>query len=84
MENEAHKKRVKNKYDKYIHSRFFFEGDRVLVYDKDKDPLGACKFKSMWLGPYIITRVLEKGTYALYYYEGKKLVDPRNEIYLKY
>ena len=41
--------------------RTFSEGDLVLVYDKDKDTLGASKFKPLWYGPYIISKVLKKG-----------------------
>jgi hypothetical protein len=45
--------------------RVFSEGDLVLVYDQDKDPLGAGKFKPMWFGPFIVKEVLKKGTYHL-------------------
>ena len=41
LANEAHKKRVKCHYDQSVHPRIFFEGDLVLVYDQDKDPLGV-------------------------------------------
>ena len=33
----------------------FSEGDLVLVYDQDKDTLGAGKFEPLWYGPYIIS-----------------------------
>eukprot|EP00253_Pinus_taeda_P022667 PITA_22667 len=45
--NEAHKKRVKTQYDKAVRPRVSSEGDLVLVYDQDKDTLGAGKFKPM-------------------------------------
>eukprot|EP00253_Pinus_taeda_P033022 PITA_33022 len=63
--NEAHKKRVKMQYDKSVRPRVFSEGDLVLVYDQDKDTLGVGKFKPMWCSPFIIKRVLEKGSYEL-------------------
>jgi hypothetical protein len=47
LANEAHKQRVKCKYDRSIHPQIFSEGDLVLVYDQDKDPLGVRKFKPM-------------------------------------
>ena len=81
--NEAHKKMVKTQYDKAIHPRVFYEGDLVLVYDQDKDALGAGKFKPMWYGPFIIKWVLEQGAYELIDFEGNKLVEPRNGLYLK-
>jgi hypothetical protein len=52
--NEAHKQKVKCQYDQSIHPQIFSEGDLVLVYDQDKDPLGAGKFKRMWFEPFII------------------------------
>jgi hypothetical protein len=48
--NEAHKLRVKCQYDRSVRPMVLFEGDLVLVYDQDKDPLGAGKFKPMWFG----------------------------------
>ena len=48
--NQAHKKRVK--------PRVFSEGELVLLWDLDKEPLGARKFKAMWLGPYVVPKVL--------------------------
>jgi hypothetical protein len=61
----------------------FSEGDLVLVYDQDKDPLGAGKFKPMWFGPFIIKEVLKKGAYHLVDFEGNALAEPRNGLYLK-
>ena len=61
--NEAHKNRVKNKYDKSVKPRVFSEGELVLLWDQDKEPLGAGKFKAMWLGPYVMSKVLNKGAY---------------------
>lgn len=52
--NEAHKKRVKMQYDKSVRPWVFSEGDLVLVYDQDKDTLGADKFKPMWYGPSLL------------------------------
>jgi hypothetical protein len=83
LANEAHKKCVKSQYDKFVHPRVFSEGDLVLVYDQDKDALGAGKFNPMWHGPYIVRWVLEKGSYELAYYEGNVLSEPRNGLYLK-
>eukprot|EP00253_Pinus_taeda_P003743 PITA_03743 len=81
--NEAHKKRVKTQYDKSVHPHVFSEGDLVLVYDQDKDALGVGKFKPMWYGPFIIKRVLTKGSYELINFKGNKMVEPRNRLYLK-
>ena len=83
LANESHKKRIKEWYDRAIKPCTFSEGDLVLVYDQDKDTLGAGKFKPLWYGPYIVSKVLEKGAYELIDYEGNKLARPRNGLYLK-
>jgi hypothetical protein len=80
---EVNMKRVKVQYDKSVCPRLYVEGDLVLLYDQAKEPLGENKFKPMWHGPYIVRCVLEKGAYELEYYEGNKLVEPRNGLYLK-
>lgn len=50
---------------------------------KIKTPWGEGKFNPMWYGPFIIKQVLEKGLYELIHFEGNKLVEPRNRLYLK-
>ena len=55
----------------------------VLLWDQAKEPLGAGKFNPMWLGPYIVKCVLEKGAYELVDYEGMALENPGNGLYLK-
>ena len=51
---EAQKKRVKAQYDKHVKPHIFSEGDLVLLYEQDRDMLGAGKFEPMWRGPYIV------------------------------
>ena len=70
LANEAHKKRVKAQYDKSVQPCAFNEGDLVLTYDQRNDKLGKWKFKSMWYGPFVISKVLEKGIYELMDYNG--------------
>ena len=74
---------MKFQYDKTIQPRSFNEGDLVLTYDQKHDNMGASKFESMWHGPYIVIRVLEKGAYELVDYDGIPLGEPRNGLYLK-
>ena len=62
--NEAHKNKVKNQYDKSVKPWIFSEGGLVLLWDQEKEPLGAGKFNSMWLGPYVVLKVLKKGAYC--------------------
>ena len=77
------KRCVKVQYNKYVHPRRFSEEYLVLLWDQAKEPLGVGKFNPMWHGPYVVKRVLEKGTYELVYYEGTTLAKPRNGLYLK-
>ena len=37
----------------------------------------------MWYGPYIMRKVLEKGSYELVDYDGIPLDKPRNGLHLK-
>jgi hypothetical protein len=80
---EAQKKRVKAQYDKHVKPHVFSEGDLVLLYEQDKYVLGAGKFEPIWRGPYIVSKVLEKGVYELVEYNGVPLSEPRNGLYLK-
>jgi hypothetical protein len=80
---ETQKKCVKSQYDKHVKPCVFSEGDLVLLYEQDRDLLGARKFEAMWHGPYIVKRVLEKGAYELVDYDGIPLSEPRNGLYLK-
>jgi hypothetical protein len=83
LSNEARKHKVKCQYDRSIHPRIFSEGNLVLIYDQEKDPLGTGKFKPMWFEPFIIKEVLKKGSYHLVDFEGNALAEPRNGLYLK-
>ena len=80
---EVNKRCIKVQYNTYVCPRRFSEGDLVLLWDQPKESLGAIKFNPMWHGPYVVKRVLEKGTYELVDYEGTALVEPRNGLYLK-
>lgn len=83
MANEAHKKRIKVKYDKSVKPHVFSEGELVLLYNQEYDKLGLGKFKPMWIGPYIVKHVLAKGAYELVDFDGVPLAQPRNGLYLK-
>ena len=80
LANEAHKKCVKGQYNKSIQPHVFNKGDLVLTYDQRYDKLGKGKFKSMWYGPFVISKVLEKGAYELVDYDRIPLGQPRNGL----
>ena len=81
--NETHKKWVKAQYDRKVHPRSFQLGDLVLTYDQRYDKLGKGKSESIWHGPYVVSKVLEKGAYELVDYDGIPMGEPRNGLYLK-
>ena len=83
LANEAHKRRIKAKYDKIVQPRIFSEGDLVLLYDQEVDVIGTGKFEPLWYGPYIVKIVLVKVPYELVDYDGIPLAQPRNGLYLK-
>ena len=83
LANEAHKKRVKAQYDKFVQPHAFNEGNLVLTYDHRHDKLGKGKFDSMWYGLFFINKVLEKGAYELMDYDEIPFGKPRNGLYLK-
>ena len=60
MVNETHNKYFKANYDHYVYSSVFSKGDFVVVYDQDREKLGARKFEPLWHGPYVVTQVLQK------------------------
>ena len=69
MDNESNKKWIKAQYDKLVQPRVFNEGNMVLNYDQKHDKLGKGNLESMWYGPYIIRKVLEKEAYELVDYD---------------
>ena len=83
LANEAHKKCVKEQYDKSIQPRVFNEGDLVLTYDQRHDKLGKGKFESMWYSTFVVSKVLEKGAYELVDYDWIPFKKPCNGFYLK-
>jgi hypothetical protein len=83
LANETHKKHIKSQYEKNVHPHIFVKGDLVLVYDQDHEKLGVGKFEPLWHGPYIVSHVLQKGSYALVDYEGNPFSAPCNGLYLK-
>ena len=54
-----------------------------MLYNQEPDKLGARKFEPLWMGHYIVKRVLAKGAYNLVDYDGILLSQPRNGLYLK-
>lgn len=73
---EATKKCKKAQYDCKFHPRTLHKGDLVLVYDQAYDVPGCGRQKTLWLGPYIIHKCLEKAAYLLEDSEDQILPNP--------
>ena len=61
----------------------YSKGNLVLLYGQEADGIGTGKFEPLWHGPYIVKRVLAKGSYELGDYDGIPLAHPRNGLSLK-
>ena len=83
LDYEAHKKCVKEQYDKSVQPCVFNEGDLVQTYDQRHDKLGKGKFESLWYDPFVISKVLEKGAYELIDSDRIPFGKPCNGLYLK-
>ena len=55
----------------------------MVLYDKEANVIVIGKFEPLWHWPYIVKRVLAKGSYELVDYDGILLAQPRNGLYLK-
>lgn len=70
----------KTRYDKTVGARpRFVLGEQVLM----KDPVPGTKFADKWLGPMVVTRVNQKGTYWLDGPNGRRLEGAVNGDVLK-
>ena len=84
LANEVHKRCIKAQYDKHVQPFIFSEGDLVLLYDKEADVIGTGKFEPLWHFPYIVKKILAKGSSKLVDYDGIPLTQPQNGLYLKH
>ena len=54
-----------------------------MTYNWKHVKLGKAKLESLWYGPYIVSKFLEKGDYELMDYDGISFSQSRNRLYLK-
>jgi hypothetical protein len=58
----------------------FQKGELVLLWNKAKEkPSMHTKFKALWIGPYIVEKILGFNSYMLKDMKGKILMLPINE-----
>ena len=77
--------RVKGTFDKRSRDVKFNVGDIVLLCDKNKEkPGNHGKLEKIWMGPYRVSRIAEKGSLWLETLDGEELEFPVNGLLLKH
>ena len=82
---EAHKKRIKDTFDRKEKVDDFHVGDKVLKWDALRQDKGKHdKFDSLWTDPFMITQVQHNNTLILQSLEGEEMFGgPVNGHFLK-
>ncbi|XP_074278510.1 uncharacterized protein LOC141602096 [Silene latifolia] len=81
---QLYQKRIERAFNKKVKSRGIKEGDLVLKLVRallPVDPRG--KFKSNWVGPYLVKKILSGGAVRLTDLDGNDLANPANLDQLK-
>ena len=72
---EAYKTKVKESFDKKVKKDTFLVGDAVLRWDARNDEKGKHrKFDNLWLGLFIIIKMLGNNTFVLQNMDGDEVV----------
>ena len=82
---EMHRKRMKEIFDKKFKKDSFAVGDLVLRWDAWKDE--KCKhgkFDNLWVGHFIVIKILGNNTFVLQNLNGEEIARPVNGHFLKY
>jgi hypothetical protein len=75
---------IKRYFDQSANVNNFQKGELVLLWNKAKEkPSMHTKFKALWMGPYIIKKILGFNSYMLQDMKGKILMLPINGQHLK-
>ena len=80
-----HRKKVKESFDKKVKNDVFAVGDLVLRWDAQKDEKGKHgKFDNLWIGPFIVIKIMVNNTFVLQNLSGEEIAGPVNGRFLKY
>lgn len=60
-------------HDSWVKPRYFQVGDQLLCRKEASKPLEAGKFAKNWEGPYVVSTIIQPGTYKLQTLEGENL-----------
>ena len=80
----SYQRRLANSYNKRVKPQMFQSGDLVLrkVFENTTDPT-AGKFQPNWEGPYVVRRLRESGSYAIYKTDRTPVPGMWNATHLK-
>ena len=82
---KAYREKIKEIFDRKVKEDTFSFGDMVLRWDARKEQKGKHgKFDNLWLGPFVISKILENNTFILQTLEGEELSNPMNGQFLKH
>jgi hypothetical protein len=75
---------IKIYFDQSATVKNFQKGELVLLWNKAKEkPSMHTKFEALWIGPYIVEKILGFNSYMLQDMKGKILMFPINGKHLK-
>jgi hypothetical protein len=75
---------IKIYFDKRKTVNNFQKGELVLLWNKAKEKLSMhTNFEALWIGPYVIEKILGFNSYILQDMKGKRLMFPIKEKHLK-
>ena len=82
---KMYRKEIKERFDRKIKENTFSCGDMVLRWGARKEQKGKHgKFYNLWIGHFIILKLLENNTFVLQTLEGEELSNPVNGRFLKH
>jgi hypothetical protein len=75
---------VERYFDQSTTVKNFQKGELVLLWNKGKENLSIhTKFEALWIGPYVIEKILGFNSYMLQDMKGQRLMLPVNWQHLK-
>ena len=77
-----HRKRMKESFDKKVKKDVFAMSDLVLRWDARKDEKGKHgKFDNLWIGPFIVIKILQNNTSVLQNLNDEEIAGPVNGLF---
>ena len=76
---------MKDSFEKNVKKEMFTVGDLVLRWDARKDEKGKHgKFENLWIGPFLVIKILGNNTFVLQNLKGEEIAGPVNGRFLNH